>query len=138
MSVQERIAIMSDEPKEITEARVREFDQRSGDALPIDGKVTVRKYVKNGGGGVMTVATSTKKMELTKSDLRRLRLFSHEHEFPKTASQENFAFEMGRLGLLERRWEMYSMSAGRKTAQYRWSYKLTPAGCAAIGEPETR
>ena len=93
----------------------------------IDGKLESRKY------GVMMTAASTKKKELSKSDLRRLAPFSDEYEFPKSSAQEWFAFDMFQAGLLERRWELYSVSAGRKTAQFRWSYRLTEEGCAALG-----
>lgn len=82
----------------------------------------------------MTAAASAKKKELTKADLRRLGSFSDEYEFPKSSSQEWFAFDMFQAGYLERQWEVYSVSAGRKTAQYRWSYRLTKEGFVAVGK----
>lgn len=81
-------------------------------------------------------ATASAKKDLSKLDLRLLARFPRTaYEFPNTAARERFAFDMFQAGLLERRWEMYSMSAGGKSAQFRWSYKLTAAGREALGEP---
>jgi hypothetical protein len=72
---------------------------------------------------------------LSKVDPSRLALFpSNAFEFTKTVAEERFAFDMSRVGLLERRWEMYSMVPGGKSAQFRWSYRLTDKGRAALGE----
>jgi hypothetical protein len=80
--------------------------------------------------------TAITRKELSKVDLRRLAPFpSDAFEFTKTVAEERFAFDMFRVGLLERRWEMYSMAPGGKSAQFRWSYRLTDMGRAALGEP---
>lgn len=55
-------------------------------------------------------------------------------EFMKTAAQERNAFEMYRAGLLERKNRMYSMRAGGRSAEFRWAYRRTDAGRAAVVE----
>jgi hypothetical protein len=52
-------------------------------------------------------------------------------EFMKGHAQERSAFDLFRKGLLERRSEMYSMKAGGRSVELRWSYRRTDAGRAA-------
>jgi len=49
-------------------------------------------------------------------------------EFMKTAAQERRAFELFSKGLLVRQNEVYRVSGGGKSIEYRWSYKVSEAG----------
>jgi len=54
-------------------------------------------------------------------------------EFMKTHHQERNAFNLFRKGMLDRQSEVYSMRAGGKFMELRWSYRRTIAGRAACG-----
>lgn len=53
-------------------------------------------------------------------------------EFMRTAAQERRAFELFGKGLLVRQNEVYRISGGGKSTEYRWSYKLSEAGQAML------
>jgi hypothetical protein len=53
-------------------------------------------------------------------------------EFMKTQAQEHDAFELFRAGMLDRRFDVYSMRAGGKSMNMRWAYRRTAAGREAL------
>ena len=76
-----------------------------------------------------------KKRRQDARDRSRLAKFAEQaFEFTRNGHAERFAFEMFRKGLLERRSEVYSVSAGARTVEYRWAYRLSPEGLAFVGE----
>jgi hypothetical protein len=72
-------------------------------------------------------------MTIDKQDLKLLEaLGSKLYLFTKTSAQEHRAFDLFKQGLLDRRSEVYRMSAGRRTVEYRWAYRRTEAGTKIV------
>lgn len=69
-----------------------------------------------------------KKRRQDARDHERLAKFTKVYEFPQGSHAERFAFEMYEKGLLERENQVYSVSAGGRTTEYRWAYRLSAAG----------
>ena len=69
-----------------------------------------------------------KKRRQDARDHARLAKFTGIYEFPSGAHAERFAFEMYEKGLLERENQVYSVSAGGRSMEYRWAYRLSTAG----------
>ena len=72
-----------------------------------------------------------KQVVLDRHDLKLLSILSETvYEFPKTAAQENRLCYLHEHGLVRRKWDLYSRS--RNVDDYRWSYRISKAGIAAL------
>jgi hypothetical protein len=54
-------------------------------------------------------------------------------EFMKTDAQESRTVSLAKRGLLERKSKAYRMTRSGASIEFRWAYRLTPAGRAVAG-----
>jgi len=69
-----------------------------------------------------------KKRRQDARDRVRLAKFTSAYQFQSGAHVERFAFEMYVRGLLQRENQIYRISAGARSMEYRWAYRLSAKG----------